>query len=194
MQFKTLPWLGALPSLLRSRQPAVVELKGRSLRDLTDTELKQYMAQCTAKAEEERAAALQQAHAAAAAGEGPQPFDEDWIENGWDVEESIGEAIRNWSWGQVQVLSTLLDMALASPQGQRALAERLEESGVRLWRDHLEMVHDMRLAISGRSYRLLRDQAKALGLSEEATDSLLEAQEENLDAVRAEYREFVGPA
>jgi hypothetical protein len=56
------------------------------------------------------------------------------------------------------------------------------------------MVHDMRLALSGRSYRLLSDQAEALGWSEEATDSLLEAQEENLNALRAEYREFVGPA
>ena len=194
MQFKTMPWLGALPSLFRSRQPAAFELRGRSLSDLTDTELEQFIAQCNAKYAEERAAAVQKAHAAAASGEGPQSFDEDWIETGWDVEESIGEALSNWSWWQVQVLSTLLDMALASPQGQRALAERSEESGVRLWRDHLEMIHDLRVAISGRSYGLLYEQAKELGLPEEATDRLLEAGEEHHRALQAEYREFVGPA
>jgi hypothetical protein len=194
MKFEIMQWLSALPSLLRPHHPTAFELRGRSLSELTETEMAHFFDQCNAKHSEDRSAQMKQAHAAAASGEGPHHFDEDWIENGWDVEESIEEAISNWSWGQVQDLGTILDWAMASPQAQRALAERSEECGVRLWRNHLEMVHDMRLALSGRSYRLLSDQAEALGWSEEATDSLLEAQEENLNALRAEYREFVGPA
>ena len=41
--------------------------------------------------QQEREAAIQQAHVAAASGEGPQPYDDDWIETGWDVSEGIEE-------------------------------------------------------------------------------------------------------
>ena len=103
---------------------------------------------------------LKEARAAAAAGTGPQPWDEDWIE----YQIAIGDETSNFacalSWQNTQWLIEGLDWALASPQGETAKATIDDPSIPRS--EPLNLILDMREALVQHSHLLLREQAKGL--------------------------------
>jgi len=109
-------------------------------------------------------ATSEKAHAAAADGTGPQIYDGDWWEHTLDPCEEIEDMVRGWSWQNVQIFQEILDMALASPQGQRA--QSIADEGHNPWGEALEMIEQMRSALTFRSHRLLLDQGKGLGNSQ----------------------------
>ena len=110
--------------------------------------------------------ALADAEAAAASGTGPQAWDADWCENALDFVDEAGTMVQGWSWQHVQTFQEILDMALASPQGQRAQSMPAEVSNP--WQDALEMIEGMKLALAFRSHDLLLKQSKELGNSQES--------------------------
>lgn len=120
-----------------------------------------------------------EAHAAAADGTGPQIYDGDWWENTLDPCEEVEAMVHRWSWQNVQIFQEILDMALASPQGQKAQSIADEEHNP--WEDSLAMIEQMRSAITFRSHRLLLEQGKGLGNSQGRQFELQLALEDLLD-------------
>lgn len=104
------------------------------------------------------------AHAEATLGTAPQPWDADWCENALDIWEETEVLVKKWSWQHVQILQEILDMALASPQGQKAQSLAHEVNNP--WRDALRMIEGMKQALTSRSHSLLRKQGKELGNSQ----------------------------
>lgn len=141
-------------------------------------DLEKFMAQMALAMEEAHSKALDQAHAAAAEGTGPQTWDADWFENELDLGEEALALTENWSWQHVQALQEALDWALASPQGQRAQARQEEESAPES--TTLQMIQDLQLGLTWRSNTLLSQQAKALGYSRQQMENLQDALAERL--------------
>jgi len=143
-------------------------------------DLEKFMAQMTLAMEEAHSKALDQAHAAAAEGTGPQTWDADWFENELDLGEEALALTESWSWQNVQTLQEALAWALASPQAQRAQARQEEENA--LWDPTLQMIKDLQLGLTWRSHTLLSQQAKALSYSREQMRNLQDSLEDLLSA------------
>jgi len=122
--------------------------------------------------------AMAKAHAAAAAGTGPQTWDADWYGNAINLSEEVETMVGNWSWQRVQSFREVLSWALASPQGQRAQAMRGEP--VSPWSDGLEMLEEMQMALTWRTQNLLHQQSRSLHYSNEQQQELEDALEELL--------------
>ena len=117
---------------------------------------------------------LADAHAAAASGEGPQTWDRDWIEQ---KEVHIGDKIFDIAstigWHRTQDFLEVLDWALASPQGQRALAQVGDDASP--WQGALEMIEELRQSLIEASHQMLGSQADGLGYTIDAREELWEA-------------------
>jgi hypothetical protein len=116
---------------------------------------------------------LADAHAAAASGEGPQIWDRDWIENEPYIEDKMSEIARTLGWHRTQDFLEVLDWALASPQGQRALAQAGDDASP--WQGALEMIEELRGPLIEASHEMLGTQAAGLGYSTDAQEELWEA-------------------
>jgi hypothetical protein len=134
--------------------------------------------QLTRITEEAHREALANAHAAAAAGTGPQRWDADWYGNAINLSEEVEAMVGDWSWQQVQTFREVLGWALASPQGQRAQAMRGEPDSP--WNDGLEMLEEMQMALTWRTQNLLHQQSRGLQYSQEQQQELEDALEELL--------------
>lgn len=118
---------------------------------------------------------LADAHAAAASGEGPQPWDRDWFEHQVNIEDEIFEIASTIGWHRTQDFLEVLNMALASPQGQRALAQAGDDTSP--WQGALEMIEELRRPLIEASHQMLRSRATGLGYTSEAQEDLWEALE-----------------
>ncbi len=110
--------------------------------------------------EEKSEQALDQAHESAEAGTGPQPYDRDWIEADLDFDRWIIEESKGLNWHITNDLIEVIDWALQSPQGTKALD--LQDSENSPWQDPLENAIKLKLALEGRAQMLLEEQAKKL--------------------------------
>jgi len=119
---------------------------------------------------------LADAHAAAASGEGPQTWDRDWIENEPYIGDKMSEIGRTLGWHRTQDFLEVLDWALASPQGQRALAQAGDDASP--WQGALEMIEELRGPLIEASHEMLGTQAAGLGYSTDAQEELWEALDE----------------
>lgn len=119
---------------------------------------------------------LADAHAAAASGEGPQTWDRDWIENEPYIEDKMSEIGRTLGWHRTQDFLEVLDWALASPQGQRALAQAGDDASP--WQGALEMIEALRGPLIEVSHEMLGTQAAGLGYTTDALEELWEALDE----------------
>ena len=119
---------------------------------------------------------LADAHAAAASGEGPQPWDRDWFEHQVNIEDEIFEIASTIGWHRTQDFLEVLNMALASPQGQRALAQAGDDTSP--WQGALEMIEELRRPLIEASHQMLRSRATGLGYTSEAQEDLWEALDE----------------
>lgn len=117
--------------------------------------------------------AMVDAHAAATSGEGPQTWDSDWIENNVCIEDKIFEIASTIGWHRTQDFLEVLDWALASPQGQRALAQAGDEASP--WQGALEMIKELWQPLTNASHEMLGSQAAGLGYTSEAQEDLWEA-------------------
>jgi len=124
------------------------------------------------RAEQQR---LADAHAAAASGEGPQPWDRDWFEHQSDIGHEIFEIASTMGWHRTQDFLEVLNWALASPQGQRALAQAGDDASP--WQGALEMIEELRGALIEASHQMLGAQADGLGYTIDAKEELWEALE-----------------
>lgn len=115
---------------------------------------------------------LADAHEAAAAEEGPQPWERDWIEYEVYMEDEIRKIATNIGWHRTQDFLTVLNMALASPQGQRALAEVGEETS--FWQGELQLIQELRRGLVTASHDMLCSHATGLGYSIDAIENLSE--------------------
>lgn len=139
-------------------------------------ELRKALSEAKTRIEQERAQALADAHAAAASGEGPQPWERDWIEFQVDVEDDIQELACTIGWHRTQDFLEVLDWALASPQGQRALTEAGDDTSA--WQGALEMIDELRRPLIEASLQMIRTRAVSLGYTEETKDDLWDTLEE----------------
>jgi len=119
---------------------------------------------------------LADAHAAAASGEGPQTWDRDWFENQQYIGDKISEIASILGWHRTQDFLEVLDWALASPQGQRALAQAGDDASP--WQGALEMIEELRGPLIEASHEMLGTQAAGLGYSTDAQEELWEALDE----------------
>ena len=113
------------------------------------------------------------AHAAAASGEGPQTWDRDWFEHQVHIGDKIFEIASTIGWHRTQDFLEVLDWALASPQGQRALAQAGDDSSP--WQGALEMIEELRQSLIEASHQMLGSQADDLGYPTDAGEDLWEA-------------------
>ena len=117
---------------------------------------------------------LTDAHAAAASGEGPQTWDRDWIEQKEVyIGDKISEIASTIGWHRTQDFLEVLDWALASPQGQRALAQAGDDSSP--WQGALEMIDELWRPLNDASHEMLGNQAAGLGYTSDAQEELWEA-------------------
>ena len=117
---------------------------------------------------------LDDAHAAAASGEGPQTWDRDWFERKEAyIGDKISEIASTIGWHRTQDFLEVLDWALASPQGQRALAQAGDDSSP--WQGALEMIEELRQSLIEASHEMLGSQADGLGYTIDAREELWEA-------------------
>lgn len=158
---------------LRGRNPYVVRAKTQEMSPwLLHAMLKVAQAECKRKREQDLAAA----HAAAASGEGPQPWERDWIEAQVCIEDSVRDIADAMGWHRTQDLLEVLDWALASPQGQRALA--LAGDPTSPWQGALEMIDELRRPLIEASHQMISARAQRLAYSGCLADDLDEAMEE----------------
>jgi hypothetical protein len=143
----------------------------------TKPELEKLMAEATEQAKLLRQQAWADAHAAAASGEGPQPWDCDWIKFQVDVSDEIHALAHAIGWHRTQQFIEVLDWALASPQGQRALA--MGDDPASPWRGALEMLNEFRHPLAEASLQMLMEEVRGLGCS----DCLKEALEIGLEGL-----------
>ena len=142
---------------------------------LTPKQLNALLAGAKETCEREWQQTLADAHAAAASGEGPQPWDRDWIEHQADLSDGVLAIAATISWHRTQDLLDVLDWALASPQGQRALAMREDANSP--WQETLEMLEELRPALLEASLQMLNDRARSLssaGCSQAGLEDALE--------------------
>ena len=139
-------------------------------------ELLKALEEAKGQAEHERQQALADAHAAAASGEGPQPWERDWIEFQVDIEDDIREVADTIGWHRTQDFLEVLDWAMASPQGQRALAEAGDDTNP--WQGALELIEELRRPLIEASHQMLRTRAEGLSFTDEAKDDLWDTLEE----------------
>jgi hypothetical protein len=120
---------------------------------------------------------LADAHAAAAFGEGPQPWDRDWFEYQLQglIDTKIMKIASFIGWHRTQDFLEVLNWARASPQGQRALALAGDDNSP--WQGALEMIKELEVWLSAASHLMLENQAHGLGYSDEALIDLWEALE-----------------
>ena len=116
---------------------------------------------------------LADAHAAAASGEGPQTWDRDWIEHQVHIGDKIFDIASTIGWHRTQDFLEVLDWALASPQGQRALAQAGDDSSP--WQGALEMIDELWRPLNDASHEMLGNQAAGLGYTIDAQEELWEA-------------------
>lgn len=119
---------------------------------------------------------LADAHAAAASGEGPQAWDRDWIEHEVHIGDTIFDIASTIGWHRTQDFLEVLDWALASPQGQRALAQAGDDASP--WQGALEMIEELRQPLINASHEMLGTQAIGLDYTIDAREELWEAIEE----------------
>ncbi len=119
---------------------------------------------------------LADAHAAAASGEGPQTWDRDWFEQQEYIGDKISEIASTLGWHRTQDFLEVLDWALASPQGQRALAQAGDDASP--WQGALEMIEELRGPLIEASHEMLGTQAAGLGYTTDAQEELWEALDE----------------
>jgi hypothetical protein len=139
-------------------------------------ELQKALAEAKTRIEQERAQALADAHAAAASGDGPQPWERDWIEFQVDIEDEIREIADTIGWQRIQDFLEVLDWALASPQGQRALAAADDNTSP--WQGALEMIDELRRPLIEASHQMIRTRADGLGYTGEASEELWDTLDE----------------
>lgn len=120
--------------------------------------------------------ALTDAHAAAASGEGPQPWDRDWIEFQVDIEDDIREIAGRIGWHRTQDFLEILDWAVASPQGQRALAGLGDAASP--GQSVLELIEELVRPLTEASHQMLSAHAKGLGYTDEIASDLAESLDE----------------
>ena len=131
------------------------------------------MEELMALAERAQQQRLADAHAAATSGEGPQTWDRDWIEHKVYIEDKIFEIASTMGWHRTQDFLEVLDWALASPQGQRALAQAGD--GASPWQGALEMIEELRGPLIEASHQMLGSQADGLGYTIDAREEMWEA-------------------
>jgi hypothetical protein len=150
------------------RQP-----KEASFPDSSDSFLQQ-LSEVDWEADYERACQqiLVDAHAAAASGEGPQPWDRDWFEYQGQglIETKIMEISSTIGWHRTQDFLEVLNWALASPQGQRALAQAGDDTSP--WQGALDMIKELELSLIEATHLMLDSQATGLGYTDEAREDL----------------------
>lgn len=103
---------------------------------------------------------LDAARDAAASGLGPQPWDRDWIAFQGGVHDPVHEMAIGIGWQRTQDFIEVLDWALASPQGQRALALAGDQTSP--WQGPLEMLQEIREHLVDASHEMLAAQADDL--------------------------------
>lgn len=108
---------------------------------------------------------LDKAYEDAKAGTGSQDWDAGWFENERCFAEETEAFVCKWSWQQVQTLREILNWALASPQGQRALHLCNEESSP--WQGTLDMIESMKQGLNWKIHALLIQHAKKLQYNKE---------------------------
>lgn len=126
-----------------------------------------------ALAESKRQQILADAHAAAASGEGPQPWDRDWFQYQLCFEDNITEIASTIGWHRTQDFLEVLDWALASPQGQRALALAGDDTSP--WQGALEMIKEIQRPLIVASHYMLSSHAEELDYTSEAQRKLWES-------------------
>lgn len=116
-----------------------------------------------------------QAYEAAKTGEGPQPWDQDWFESNQDITDEIIELACKAGWHRLEHFKEVLRWAMASPQGQRAVAsvqDRIGPDPTNPWLEPLVILANLYISANKASHKLLREQAKRLRYSEELTSDL----------------------
>jgi hypothetical protein len=142
-----------------------------------DSELEKEIEAAREQYRQEREQELADAHAAAASGEGPQPWDADWIQyQRAGVEDEIWGLADSIGWHRTQQFIEILDWALASPQGQRALA--VPDEATNPWQETLELIKEIRQPLVEASHGMLITRAEGLGYSGCLKDDLSDALEE----------------
>jgi hypothetical protein len=116
---------------------------------------------------------LADAHEAAASGEGPQPWDREWFEYESCIENDISEIAYTIGWHRTQDFLEVLDWALASPQGQRALAQAGDDASP--WQGALEMIKELQRPLIEASHLMLRSHAEGLDYAIEGQPDIWEA-------------------
>jgi hypothetical protein len=124
-------------------------------------------------AERKRQQILADAHAAAASGEGPQPWDRDWFQYQLCIESDISDISGTIGWHRTQDFLEVLDWALASPQGQRALALAGDDASP--WQGVLEMIKELQRPLIESTHLMLLSHAEELDYTSEAQRELREA-------------------
>lgn len=114
----------------------------------------------------------QEALDAAAAGTGPMPYERDWYQNGYDIQDLI-EELENWGldWHLVNDFYEVLTWALNSSEGQRALEQKDNPNNPR--QCPLALLLDLREALSRYRYDLLVGHAEKLEWSHESIERLI---------------------
>lgn len=158
---------------LRGRDPYSVLGKTDNLSDwLMDAMLRVAEKECKRKWKQD----LADANAAAASGEGPQSWERDWIETQVCIQDSVRDIADAMGWHRTQDLLEVLGWALASPQGQRALA--LADDPNSPWQGALEMIEDLRRPLMEASHWMISARARGLGYTGCLGDDLEAALEE----------------
>jgi len=121
-------------------------------------------------AEREKQKTLANAHAAAASGKGPQPWDRGWFEFQLAIEDDIKEIASTIGWHRTQDFLEVLDWALASPQGKRALAAAGDDTSP--WKGTLEMIKELRRPLIDATHEMLSSHAYDLNYTSEAQEDL----------------------
>jgi len=121
-------------------------------------------------AERVRQQRLVDAHAAADSGEGPQPWERDWFQYQLCIEDEIMEISSTIGWHRTQDFLEVLNWALASPQGQRALAQAGDDTSP--WQGALDMIKELELSLIEATHLMLDSQATGLGYTDEAREDL----------------------
>jgi hypothetical protein len=105
---------------------------------------------------------------AAKAGEGPQPYDRDWYNNGWDFDDLISD----FDWHLTNDFLDLTKMALSSAEGQRALAQREDPNNPR--QHVLDLLLGLRRSLLYRQRDLLYEQGANLNWDSEMLEEMFE--------------------
>jgi len=109
------------------------------------------------------------AQTAALDGTGPMPYDREWFEVGCDY-QSLIEHAEDFDWHIANDLLEVMDWALASPQGQRAIAR--QNDPLNPGANALNALLDLREALTERVRNELMKHARELDYSDALIDLL----------------------